>query len=90
MRSEQGESFPLDLIAVDAAYPTVLCPDKLRQAAHQAWQFGEVLLVESDDTRVALTVPGTAFDVELVCEVIRRLAKSVGAPADHYSVLISL
>ncbi len=90
MRSEQGESIPVDLLAVDAAYPAVVCPDDLRRAAHQAWQFGEVLLVESDDARVALAVPGTAFDVELVCEVIRRLAKSVGAPADHYSVLISL
>ncbi len=90
MRAESEVAYPVDLLAVDAAYPTVVCPDRLRRAAHQAWQFGEVLLVRSDDERVALAVPGTAFDVDLVCEVIRRLAKSVGAPAGHYSVLISL
>ena len=47
----------LDLLAVDSAYPTPVCPDSERKAAHQAWQFGEVVLLEVGG-RVAAGVPG--------------------------------
>ncbi len=50
---------PLDLLAVDAAYPTVVCTDAERHAAHQAWQFGEVILLDVDG-RVAAAVPDAA------------------------------
>jgi hypothetical protein len=89
LRSEAARDFALDLLAVDAAYPTVSCPEQQRQAAHQAWQFGQVALVEVDGT-VAAAVPGAGFDANLVCEVVRRLAKAVGAPDGLYTVSISL
>ena len=80
-----GQEVTLDLLAVDAAYPTVVCPEKHRQAAHQAWQFGEVAL-----GRVAAAVPGTRFDEDLACEVIRRVAKAVGATTEHFTVSLAL
>lgn len=79
----------LDLVAVDAAYPLVLCPEHERQLAHQAWQFGQVLLVE-DDGRIGCAVPGTSFDTDLACEAIRRVAKAVGAPVGNFTVSITL
>ena len=87
--SDSGDSFPLDLLAVDSAYPEVVCPDEHRQAAHQAWQFDQVALVE-ENGRVAVAVPGTRFDADLACEVIRRLAKSVGAPTGNFTVALCL
>ncbi len=87
--SEAGDEITLDLLAVDAAYPEVVCPEDHRRAAHQAWQFGQVAFVETGG-RVAAAVPGTRFDADLACEVIRRLAKSVGAPASHYTVSFAL
>jgi hypothetical protein len=89
LTSDAGESFALDLLAVDAAYPAIVCPDEHRRAAHQAWQFGQVAFVETDG-RVAATVPGTRFDADRACEVIRRLAKSVGASADRFTVSVAL
>lgn len=86
---DAGERVALDLLAVDAAYPEVVCPEQARHDAHQAWHFGQVALVE-DDGRVAVTAPGTNFDAELVCEVVRRLAKSVGAPVGNYTVSFTL
>lgn len=89
LTSDQGDSIALDLLAVDAAYPEVVCPEAHRRAAHQAWQFGEVAFVESDG-RVAAMVPGTRFDADLACEVMRRLAKSVGAPVTQVTVSLAL
>ena len=43
----------LDLLAVDAAYPRTLCPNKRRHDAHQAWHYGEVLLMLVDGRLVA-------------------------------------
>lgn len=84
-----GLTHQLDLLAVDAAYPVPVCPEAERRAAHQAWRFGEVLLFEIDRQLVA-AVPGTRFDANLACEVVRRLAKSVGAPTRNYSVSLAL
>ena len=84
-----GQEITLDLLAVDAAYPAVVCPEKHRQAAHQAWQFGEVALVEVDG-RVAAAAPGTRFDEDLACEVIRRVARAVGATTDRFTVSLAL
>ncbi len=89
LTSDAGDEVTLDLLAVDAAYPTVVCPQEHRRAAHQAWQFGQVAFVTADD-RVAAAVPGTRFDADLACEVIRRVAKSVGAPASHFTVSFTL
>ncbi len=89
LSAEPGHEVPLDLLAVDAAYPTVVCPEKHRQAAHQAWQFGQVALVDVDG-RVSAAVPGTRFDADLACEVIRRVAKAVGASPDRFTVSLAL
>jgi hypothetical protein len=84
-----GRSQPLDVLAVDAAYPAPVCPERERTAVHQAWQYGEVALL-SVDGRVAAAVPGRAIDLELLCEALRRFAKSVGAPSGNYTVAITL
>ncbi len=79
----------LDLLAVDAAYPRPVCPDDQRRAAHQAWQFGEVALLDVDG-RVAAGVPGIGFDANIACETLRRVAKSVGAESSNFTVSITL
>lgn len=79
----------LDLLAVDAAYPQAACPERERTAAHRAWHYGEVVLVEVD-SRLAAAVPCTRFDAELMCETLRRVAKSVGAPASNFTVAVTL
>lgn len=89
LRSDRGDETPLDLLAVDAAYPAVVCPDEHRKSAHQAWQFGELAMVE-EAGRVTAAVPGTRFDANVACDVIRRLAKSVGAPTRNYTVSLAL
>jgi hypothetical protein len=77
----------LDLLAVDAAYPRPVCPDGLRVQVHQAWNLGEVLLVDVDG-RVAAAAPGTRLDANAVCEVLHRFARAVGAPAGNVTVSI--
>jgi|tagenome__1003787_1003787.scaffolds.fasta_scaffold20129052_2 hypothetical protein len=84
-----GRSQPLDVLAVDAAYPSPVCPERERTAAHQAWQFGEVALL-SVDGRAAAAVPGSEIDLETLCEALRRFAKSVGAASGNYTVAITL
>lgn len=78
-----------DLLAVDAAFPLPVCPEQERAAAHQAWHYGEVVLVEID-SRLAAAVPGTRFDANVMCETLRRLAKSVGAPSSNFTVSVTL
>jgi hypothetical protein len=84
-----GNEHPCDLLAVDEAYPSPVADDALRLRTHQAWRHGQVHLVSYDD-RLTLLVPGRAFTAELVLEVVGRLAKAVGAPVDHYAVLLRL
>lgn len=84
-----GQQLDLDLLAVDAAVPGPVCPEDHRTEAHHAWHRGESLLVELD-TRTTLAVPGHCFDVDLVCEALRRFTRAVGASADRYSVQIRL
>jgi hypothetical protein len=84
-----GRSLPCALLAVDEAYPEPVAGDDLRHRAHQAWRYGEVLLVLLDD-RMTLAVPGTSFTAELVLESLTRLAKAVGARPESFSVLLRL
>lgn len=74
-----------DLLAVDEAFPAPVAADSTRRRAHQAWRHGEVLLVERSG-RLTLAVPGTTFSADLTLDAIGRLARSVGASADHYAV----
>jgi hypothetical protein len=79
----------LDLVAVDAAYPAAVCPESIRVQVHQAWQLGEVVLLDIDG-RVVVAAPGTGFDANGVCDVLRRFGKAVGAPDHNLTVSIVL
>jgi hypothetical protein len=80
---------PLDLVAVDEVYPRSATTEELRRRAHQAWSIGEVLLVERNG-RVAIAAPGTRFDANAACELLRRFARAVGAPPSNVTVSIVL
>jgi hypothetical protein len=82
-------SHPLDLLAVDAAYPRSVCTSQQRHDAHQSWHFGEVLLL-TDAGRVAAAVPTVSFDAKLVVDTIQRVAKALGAPSSNFTVLLTL
>ncbi len=82
-------SHQFDLLAVDAAYPQPVCPERERVAAHRAWHYGEVILVRVD-SRLAAAVPGSRFDANVMCETLRRVAKSVGAPPSNFTVSVTL
>jgi hypothetical protein len=88
LRSADSE-LPCDLLAVDEAYPAPVADDATRLRSHQAWRHGQVQLASHDD-RLTLLVPGREFTAELVLDVMARLAKAVGAPPDHYAVLLRL
>jgi hypothetical protein len=85
----ETEKLACDLLAVDEAYPRPVADDATRLRSHQAWRHGQVHLA-SYDGRLTLLVPGREFSAELVLDVVGRLAKAVGAPADHYAVLLRL
>lgn len=78
-----------DLIAVDDAWPEPVADDATRVAAHQAWRHGQVHLVERDG-RLTLAVPGSGFTADLVLDALSRLAKAVGASADHYTARLRI
>jgi hypothetical protein len=89
LTGRSGQVEPLDLLACDAAYPKPVLGEDERHQAHQAWQFGEVLLVAYGD-RTTAAMPGSEFTANEACEVIRRFAKAVGASVAHFSVSIAL
>jgi hypothetical protein len=78
-----------DLLAGDLAHPAPVLADSWRSAAHQAWSLGEVLLLLRD-SRLTLTVPGSAVEVDVALEAVRRLARSVGAPSERFAVTLRL
>jgi hypothetical protein len=82
-------SLPCALLAVDEAYPEPVADDDLRHMAHQAWRYGEVLLVTLDD-RMTLAVPGTSFTADLVLDALARVVKAVGGRPESFSVLLRL
>ncbi len=87
--SAEDRDHPLDLMAADAAYPRTVCSSYQRHDAHQAWHFGEVLLLETGE-RVAAAVPTVSFDPNLACEAIRRVARALGAPTANFTVTFTL
>ncbi|MEP9365101.1 hypothetical protein ABLE68_19210 [Nocardioides sp. CN2-186] len=87
--ADDHDVLPCDLLAVDDAYPTPVATDDVRLRAHQAWRHGEVFLVDRDG-RLTLAVPGTTFSADLVLDAVSRLARAVGASADHYSVRLRI
>jgi len=83
------DDVPCDLLAVDDAYPKPVTDDDIRTRAHLAWRHGQILLMECED-RLTLAVPGTSFTADLCLDAIGRLAKAVGASADHYAVQLRI
>ncbi len=83
------EEVPCDLLAADHAYPEPVLADDLRASVHQAWQHGQVLLLEYGG-RSTLGVPATAFTADLALEALTRLAKAVGAKATTFSATLRL
>ena len=83
------ERLPCDLMAADVAYPQPLLADEWRRAAHQAWEHGQVLLLQYDG-RLTLAVPGTAYSADGTLETLSRLAKAVGVPAARFTVCLKL
>lgn len=80
-----SQRYVLDLLAVDAAYPRPVCPEPERRLVQQAWEFGEILLLDAGG-RLAAGTPGHRFDPTLVCEAIRRVARSVAAAPGNFTV----
>ncbi|MBZ5739865.1 hypothetical protein [Nocardioides mangrovi] len=89
LSAEGDASLGCDLLAVDAAYPVPVAPEGVRLRAHQAWHHGEVHLVDHGG-RLTLVVPGTGFTADLVLDAVSRLARAVGASAEHYSVRLRI
>jgi hypothetical protein len=89
LQAEGREAVRCDLLAVDEAYPAPVATDEVRLLAHQAWRHGEVHLFAAD-RRLAIAVPGTSFTADLVMEALGRLARSVGASPERYSVLLRI
>jgi hypothetical protein len=88
LASDVGET-SCDLLAADVAYPQPLLDDPWRRQAHQAWEYGQVLLLALDG-RLTLAVPGTAYSADGVLETIGRLAKAVGVPLSRFMVCLRL
>jgi hypothetical protein len=87
--SSSGTTLACDVLAGDLAYPRPVLEETWRAAAHQAWQLGETLLLDYDET-LTLVVPGTTVGVEAALDAVRRLAKAVGAPSERFTVAVRL
>ncbi|MBA2640424.1 MAG: hypothetical protein H0U77_10695 [Nocardioidaceae bacterium] len=83
------DAVSLSVLSADVAYPEPVLSESLRRSAHQSWVHGEVLLV-CHNGRFVLTVPGTGLGADLLCETIRRFARSVGAPTERLTVALRL
>lgn len=82
-------SLACDLLAADQAFPTPVLPEDWRSRAHQAWTYGQVLLLD-DTGRLTLAVPGTAFSADLALETLARLARGVGVEPSRFSARLRL
>ena len=78
-----------DLLAADQAFPAPVLPEDWRSRAHQAWTYGQVLLLD-DEGRLTLAVPGSAFSADLALETLARLARGVGVEPRRFSVRLRL
>lgn len=87
--SGKGGSLGCDLLGADQAFPVPVLDDDWRRQTHQAWTFGQVLLVEYDG-RLTLAVPGTSFTADQALEAIGRLAKAVGVKPGRFVAALRL
>lgn len=84
-----GGALGCDLLGADQAFPAPVLDDEWRRQTHQAWTFGQVLLVEYDG-RLTLAVPGTSFTADLALEAVGRLAKAVGVKPGRFVAALRL
>lgn len=84
-----AESIDCDLLAVDQAYPEPVVSEDCRRDAHQAWTYGQVLLVEYGG-RLTLAVPGTGFTADDVLTCLGRFAKAVGVDPTRFLAVLRL
>jgi hypothetical protein len=87
--SDGADVLGCDLLAADVAFPRPVLGERWRHDAHQAWSYGQVLLVEYDG-RPNLAVPGTRFTADDALETLARLAKAVGVQPERFSVTLRL
>lgn len=79
----------LDMLCADVAFPATVVSEQQRHDVHQAWHFGQVLLLVHDG-RHAVAVPTTRWDADTGCEALRRFAKAIGVPPSQLSVVLRL
>jgi hypothetical protein len=90
LASETGEDvLDCDLLAADVAYPEPLLDEGWRRQVHQAWEYGQVLLLGYDG-RLTVAVPGTAYSADGVLESVSRLARALGAEPERFTVCLRL
>jgi hypothetical protein len=89
LTGESDTALDLDLLCADVAYPAAVLDERLRHDTHQAWHFGQVLLLARHG-RHALAIPATRWDADVVCEALRRFAKAIGVPPSQMSVVLRL
>lgn len=87
--SGEGQALACDLLGADQAFPEPVLDDDWRRQVHQAWTFGQVLLLAYDD-RLTLAVPGTSFTADRALEAIARFAKAVGVKPDRFAATLRL
>jgi len=83
------DAVSLTVLAGDVAYPAAVLREDVRRQAHQAWVHGEVLLI-CQNGRYLLAVPGTTLDAGLLCEAVRRFARSLGTDPERMTVALRL
>ncbi|HEX5563009.1 MAG TPA: hypothetical protein VFX52_15320 [Nocardioidaceae bacterium] len=90
LSGERGEEvLGCDLLAADVAYPEPLLDETWRRQVHQAWEYGQVLLVGYGG-RLTVAVPGTAYSADGVLESVSRLARALGAEPERFRVCLRL
>ena len=89
LSSVHADELPLDLLAVDQAYPAPVVDEAIRTVVHQAWRHGQVALL-SRDGRATVAVPGTSFVADRVLEALTRVARAAGADPTRWSVSLRL
>ena len=80
---------PCDLLAVDQAYPTPVLDEATRTRVHQAWRYGQVLLLTREG-RATVAAPGIAWTSEQVLVAFTRVARAVGADPASWTVRLGL
>ncbi|QYJ05061.1 hypothetical protein KUV85_05085 [Nocardioides panacisoli] len=86
---DSGEQLPCDLLAADLAHPVPVVAESVRVEVHRAWSRDEVLLA-SRDGRLTVAAPGTEPSVDQVLEMLRRLAKALGASPERFAARLFL